>query len=80
MDKERKKDPPNKLTIVGGQPSRKDTPTFSNNIEKLLLNSAVDDKFRTAFLKDRESILEDPEFSLTSQDKAILRSISLPTL
>jgi len=65
----------NKLTIVGGQPPRKNLPNVSGNIEKILLNASTDKNFKEKLLNDRKSILEAPEFSLSSQDKILLQSI-----
>lgn len=65
----------NKLTIVGGQPPRKNLPDANGNIEKILFKAATDESFKYKLLIDRKSILEDPELSLSSQDKILLESI-----
>lgn len=78
MDKERKKDTPNKLTIVGGQPLREGPAVFSTNIEKLLLKASTDKDLKESLLQDRNAVLHNSEYSLNHQDKMILMSI--PTL
>lgn len=79
-EEEKKGDTTDKLTTVDGQPDRKNLPAFSTNIEKVLLKAVEDEKFRDMLFKDRKSALENPEFSLTSQDRMILQSIPAPTL
>jgi len=64
-----------KLTIVGGQPSPKNPPLFNTNIEKFLLKASSDRNLKEALLKGQKKILENPEFSLSPQDRKILESI-----
>ncbi len=70
----------NKLTIVGGQPPRKNVPLYSSNLEKLLFKAASDEDFKEQLLHNRHSILEDPALSLSPQDKMILKSIPVVKL
>jgi len=77
---EKENNPINKLTIVEGYPNRKNLPLFSSNLENLLLKAATDKNFKENLLQDRNSILEDSEFSLSPQDKMILKSISVTRL
>jgi hypothetical protein len=79
-EEEKREETANKLTIVGGQPDRKDPPAFSTNIEQVLLKAVEDDEFRDILFKDRKSALEKSGLPITPQDKAILESIPAPTL
>jgi hypothetical protein len=79
-EEENREEVTNKLTIVGGQAESKEPPVFKTNIEKVLLKAAKDENFRNSLFTDRKSALNDPEFSLTPQDKLILETIPLPTL
>ena len=64
-----------KLTIVGGQASGGNQPLFSTAIEKLLLRALSYENLKQSLLHDRKSILNNPEFTLSPQDKAILERI-----
>jgi len=70
MDKE-----DNKQGLTTEKSDRKNSSVINTNIEKLLLKATDDKKFREELLQDRSSILENPEFSLSAQDKMILKSI-----
>jgi len=74
-EEENREEATNKLTIVGGQAENKEPPVFKTNIEKVLIKAAEDEEFRNALFLDRKSALENPEFSLTPQDKLILETI-----
>ena len=75
-NKEKKgKSPVSRLTIVGGQPGPKSPPVFNTNIEKVLLKASGDKNFKESLFNDRKSALENPEISLSPQDKMILEAI-----
>jgi hypothetical protein len=61
--------------IAGGQTSWGKPSTFSTNIEKILMKAVLEKEFKTTLLEDRKSVIDNPEFSLTPQDKAMLKSI-----
>jgi len=64
-----------KLTIVGGQASGGGQILFSSSIEKLLLKALSDENLKETFLQNRASVINNPEFALSSQDIAILQGI-----
>ncbi|RJR12603.1 twin-arginine translocation signal domain-containing protein [Candidatus Parcubacteria bacterium] len=70
----------NKLTIVGGQPIHAHPQPSNTNIEKLFVKATTDVRLRKLLLQDKESVIENPEFSLSPQDKMILKNISTEKL
>jgi len=69
-----------KLTIVGGQASGGKPPLFSTAIEKLLIRVVSDETLKDELLQNRQSVLNNPEFALSHQDKTILERIPLVQL
>ena len=67
-------------TIANGQTSGEKSSAFSTNIEKILMKAVLEEKFKTTLLEDRKSVIDNPEFSLTPGDKAMLQSIPLSKL
>jgi len=65
----------NKQGLTTEKSDRKNSSVINTNIEKLLLKATDDKKLGEELLQDRNSILENPEFSLSAQDKMILKSI-----
>ena len=62
-------------TISSGQTSGGKPSCVSTSIEKILIKAVLDEEFRQTLLEDRKSVIDNPEFSLTPQDKAMLQSI-----
>jgi len=69
----------NKLTIVGGQVSEKNSPyLFSTHIEKILIKAASDEAFRKELTENRKNVLEKEDLDPT--DKILLGTIPLKQL
>jgi len=67
-------------TTAGEQTSGEKPSCVSTNIEKILIKAVLDEKFRQTLLEDRKSVIDNPEISLTPQDKAMLQSIPMSKL
>ncbi len=71
----RKDEEKNRRTHKGEVLSEKSLESFSTGIEKILIKAAKDVNFKELFFRDRESVIESPEFSLKHHDKMLLSSI-----